>query len=198
MPLLPLGAALLGLTRLSDDSVVHFNRWHDFNDAAIFTEPKTVPDTEQLSVFLDVVFGYCDGLIPIRSFVDKGQGFDGKPHNIWIEADCSAAAKLATFAAWAAREGAAVYVVPGTVAEPGEARAADVQQMQTIVVDLDAGKIDAKLAHLQHHLGSPTLVVESGGRIPTGSISCMSGGGCRSPPRARTSSGSVICVTPSR
>ena len=144
----------------------HFNPWRDFNDAAILAGPEI--DTEQLGVFLDVVFGYCDGLIPIRGFVDKGQGFDGKPHNIWIEADCSATARLATFVAWAAREGAAVYVLPGTVGEPGQARAADVRQMQTIVVDLDAGKVNAKLAHLQRHLGTPTLIVESGGRTPEG------------------------------
>lgn len=153
---------------MSDDNIIHFNPWRDFNDAAILAEPEIDPDTEQLGIFLDVVFGYCDGLIPIRGFVDKGQGFDGKPHNVWIDADTSAPEKLATFAAWAAREGAAVYVVPGTVAEPGQARAAEIRQMQTIVVDLDAGRIDAKLAHLERHLGTPTLVVESGGRTADG------------------------------
>ena len=28
---------------------------------------------------MQVVFGYCDGLIPVRSFIDKGQGIDGRP-----------------------------------------------------------------------------------------------------------------------
>ena len=42
--------------------------------------------------------------------------------------------------------------------------------MQAIVVDLDAGDIIAKLAHLVHHLGTPTLVVESGGRTPEGGL----------------------------
>ena len=105
------------------ENILHFNPWRDFNDAApqvdVFGDE---PDPEQIAQFLDVVFGYCDGLIPVRGFIDKGQGFDGRPHNIWIEADAATPEKLATFATWASREGAAVYVIPGTVAEPGQAK----------------------------------------------------------------------------
>ncbi|MBX9751041.1 MAG: AAA family ATPase [Roseococcus sp.] len=126
------------------------------------------PDIEQIAAFLDVVFGYCDGLIPVRGFVDQGQGLDTKPHNIWVPADRHAAASLSVYATWAAREGSAVYVIPGTVAEHGQARAEHVLQMQTLVVDLDTGDIAAKLAHLVHHLGVPTLLVESGGRTAEG------------------------------
>ena len=126
------------------------------------------PNIEPIATFLDVVFGYCDGLIPVRGFVDQGQGLDTKPHNIWVPADRHAAASLSAYATWAAREGSAVYVIPGTVAEQGQARAEHVLQMQTVVVDLDAGDIAAKLAHLVHHLGPPTLLVESGGRTPEG------------------------------
>ena len=39
-------------------------------------------------------------MIPVRGFVDKGQGRDGKPNNIWIEADSAAFDKLTTFATW--------------------------------------------------------------------------------------------------
>ncbi|MBD3763106.1 MAG: AAA family ATPase, partial [Rhizorhabdus sp.] len=169
MPVLPLGRALLGTVHMSDDNIIHFNPWRDFNDAAPLDDPFAVePDADQIARFVDVVFGYSDGLIPVRGFVDKGQGKDGRPHNIWIEADTTAPEKLATFAGWAAREGAAVYVIPGTVAETGQARAADVLQMQSLVVDLDSGDIPAKLDHLVHHLGRPTLIVESGGRTPEG------------------------------
>jgi len=154
---------------LSDDNIIHFNPWNDFNDAAPLDDPFGVePDAAQITTFLDVVFGYCEGLIPVRGFVDKGQGKDGKPHNIWIDADDTAPEKLATFANWAAREGAAVYVIPGTVTEPGQAKSADVLQMQAIIVDLDAGDIPAKLEHLVRHLGRPTLIIESGGRTPDG------------------------------
>ncbi|MEC3862366.1 AAA family ATPase [Mesobacterium sp. TK19101] len=160
---------------MSDDSIIHFNPWTDFNDAALARQDASLddpfgvePDAAQIKTFLDVVFGYCEGLIPVRGFVDKGQGKDGKPHNIWIDADNTAPEKLATFANWATREGAAVYVIPGTVAEPGQAKSADVLQMQAIIVDLDAGDIPAKLDHLITHLGQPTMIVESGGRTRVG------------------------------
>ncbi|WP_245903589.1 AAA family ATPase, partial [Humitalea rosea] len=129
---------------------------------------RTAVDLAAIAIFLDVVFGYCDGLIPVRGFVDQGQGLDTKPHNIWIPADSNAPELLATYATWATREGSAVYVIPGTVAEHGQARAEHVLQMQTLVVDLDTGDIDAKVAHLVHHLGAPTLLVESGGRTAEG------------------------------
>ncbi len=113
-----------------------------------------------------------DNLIPVRSSIDKGQGFDGRPHNIWIEADQAVADKMATFATWAWREGAAVYVIPGTVAAKGQARAAEILQMQTVVVDIDTGDIAARRAHLERHLGPPTMVVESGGVTADGQRKC--------------------------
>ncbi|WP_082688655.1 AAA family ATPase [Ruegeria marisrubri] len=164
-------------TNMRDDSttdqpgenLVHFNPWRDFNDAAPQIDPfGDEPDPEQIASFMEVVFGYCDGLIPVRSFIDKGQGIDGRPHNIWIAADETAPEKMATFAGWAAREGAAVYVIPGTVTESGRAKAADVAQMQAVVVDIDSGDIAARRAHLERHLGPPTMVVESGGITPEG------------------------------
>ncbi|MCH2078774.1 MAG: helicase RepA family protein [Rhodobacteraceae bacterium] len=155
------------------ENIVHFNPWRDFNDAApqidVFGDE---PDPEQIAQFMQVVFGYCDGLIPVRSFIDKGQGIDGRPHNIWLEADQAAPEKMATFATWASREGAAVYVIPGTVAASGQAKAAEILQMQTVVVDLDTGDIAAKRAHLERHLGVPTMVVESGGVTPEGQRKC--------------------------
>ena len=155
------------------ENIVHFNPWRDFNDAVsqvdVFGDE---PDPAQIAQFMGVVFGYCDGLIPVRSFIDKGQGIDGRPHNIWIEADQATPDKMATFATWAWREGAAVYVIPGTVAAPGQAKAAEILQMQAVVVDIDTGDIAAKRAHLERHLGQPTMVVESGGVTPEGQRKC--------------------------
>ncbi len=151
------------------ENLIHFNPWRDFNDAAPMPDVfGDEPDPEQIAQFMEVVFGYCDGLIPVRSFIDKGQGIDGRPHNIWIQATENTTDKMATFANWAAREGAAVYVIPGTVAASGQAKAADILQMQTVVVDIDTGDIAAKRAHLERHLGPPTMVVESGGITPEG------------------------------
>lgn len=155
------------------ENLIHFNPWRDFNDAVsqvdVFGDE---PDPEQIAQFMDVVFGYSDGLIPVRSFIDMGQGKEGRPHNIWIDADATAPGKLATFATWASREGAAVYVIPGTVAAPGQAKAAEILQMQAVVVDIDNGDIAAKRAHLERHLGQPTMVVESGGITPEGQRKC--------------------------
>ncbi|ARC38609.1 hypothetical protein A6J80_16775 [Paracoccus yeei] len=154
---------------MSDDKIIHFSPWQDFNDAPAAEDPFGVePDPVQIATFLDVVFGWCEGQIPVRGFVDMGQGKEGRPHNVWIDADATASGKLATFANWAWREGAAVYVIPGTVAGAGQAKAAEVLQMQALVVDLDAGDIPAKLAHLLRHLGQPTLIIESGGRTSEG------------------------------
>ena len=160
-------------TKSSDAEILHFNPWRDFNDAApqvdVFGDE---PDPEQIARFMQVVFGYCEGLIPVRSFIDKGQGIDGRPHNIWLEADEGAPGKMTTFANWASREGAAVYVIPGTVAEPGQAKSADVLRMQALVVDLDTGDIAAKRAHLEAHLGAPAMVVQSGGITAEGQQKC--------------------------
>lgn len=154
---------------MSEDNIIHFSPWQDFNDAPQAEDPFGVePEPVQIAIFLDVVFGWCEGQIPVRGFVDMGQGKEGRPHNIWIDADAAAPAKLATFANWAWREGAAVYVIPGSVAAAGQAKSADVLQMQALVVDLDAGDIPAKLDHLLHHLGPPTLIIESGGRTAQG------------------------------
>ena len=154
---------------MSDDKIIHFSPWQDFNDAPATQDPFGVePDPFQIATFLDVVFGWCEGQIPVRGFVDMGQGKEGRPHNVWMDADATAPGKLATFANWACREGAAVYVIPGTVAGAGQAKAAEVLQMQALVVDLDAGDIPAKLAHLLRHLGQPTLIIESGGQTSEG------------------------------
>ena len=78
--------------------VIHFNPWRDFNDAPLQEDPFGVePDAAQLSVFLDVVFGYCEGWAPLRGFVDKGQGIAGRPHNVWIEVDGSLLEKAVSF-----------------------------------------------------------------------------------------------------
>jgi len=57
---------------MTDESIIHFNPWRDFNDAAPAPDAFGIePDPAQIARFLYVVFGYCDGLIPVRGFVDK-------------------------------------------------------------------------------------------------------------------------------
>ena len=75
--------------------------WTDFNDAVSALEDRlpsegqsiatpAAPDLEQIKSFLAVAFSYCEGLIPVRGFVDQGQGLTTRPHNIWIPADAAA------------------------------------------------------------------------------------------------------------
>lgn len=148
-------------------------QWLDFNDANPQPEEPTnfvalTPDPEAVAAYFDMVFGYCDGMIPLRGLTDPGQGLANRPHHIWIEADEQAVSKAVTFAQWAANNGAAFYVIPGTVVQRGQARADEVVQIQTVLVDLDAGDVEAKLAHLALHLGDPTAIIESGGVTPEG------------------------------
>ena len=62
---------------MTDDTIIHFNPWRDFNDAAVTDDPFGIePDPGQIATFLDVVFGWCDGLIPVRGFVDTAYWLD--------------------------------------------------------------------------------------------------------------------------
>ena len=120
------------------------------------------PDHAMIARFADVVFGYCDGLAPIRALAEKGAP-DAPSHTPFLAADGELAAKLALQADWAAGAGMALFVVPGTVLSAADARAESVVQTEVVLVDLDNGDITAKRDHLIQHLGAPTLEVASGG-----------------------------------
>ena len=124
--------------------------------------PPVTPDQAMIAAYAEVVFGYCDGWVPVRALPEKGTAGQ-PPHTPFIEADADIAAKLAVQAAWASGSGMALFVVPGTVAAPGEAKAEDVVQTQVVLVDLDHGDIAGKRDHLVQHLGPATLEVASGG-----------------------------------
>lgn len=119
-------------------------------------------DAQALATHMDVLFGYCDGHIPLRAFPEKGNG-GGRPHLEWIPCDGAMADAAARFCDTASVSGLAAYVIPGTVEQPGAASARDIRQMQTVLVDLDDGDIEAKCRFLSEHIGTPTLIVESGG-----------------------------------
>ena len=138
MPLLRLEGTVLGMTVRSDTSAP--------DDVA--------PDPAMIALYADVVFGYCEGWVPVRALAEKGAA-DAPPHTPFIEADAELAARLALQAAWAADAGMALFVVPGTVAAPGEARAEHVAQTQVVLVDLDHGDIGAKRDASRPHLGMP-------------------------------------------
>ena len=56
MPLLLARRAVLGVIRMSDDNVIQFNAWRDFNDAAPQIDPfGDEPDPVQIAQFMQVV-----------------------------------------------------------------------------------------------------------------------------------------------
>jgi P4 family phage/plasmid primase-like protien len=146
MPLLRLEREVLGMT-----------------DAPLNTPDTTpVPDRDMIATYASAVFGYCEHLVPVRALAEKGAA-DAPPHTPFLPADNTLAEMLARQADWAASAGMALFVVPGTVGNPGDARAEHILQTQVVLVDLDHGDIAAKRAHLERHVGRPTLVVASGG-----------------------------------
>ena len=132
------------------------------------TDPVPVaPDAVAIATFAEIVFGYCEGFVPVRALAEKGAA-DRPPHTPFLVADADLASRLAIQADWATETGMALYVVPGTVASPGEARAEHIVQTQVVLVDLDHGDIATKRDHLVQHLGGPTLDIASGGVTPKG------------------------------
>ena len=145
--------------------------------AAEMQPPSPVaPDAAMVAAFAEMVFGYCDGWVAVRALAEKG-GPDRAPHTPFMAADRELPAKLVVQAHWAAGAGMALYVIPGAVAAPGEARAEHVVQMQAVLVDLDHGDIGAKREHLRAASGTPSLEVASGGITKRASASSISIGG---------------------
>jgi len=132
------------------------------SDSSVEPVAAVAPDPAMIATYTDVVFGYCDHLAPIRALAEKGSA-DAPPHTPFLPTEDDLAGRLAQQADWAASAGMALFVVPGTVAAPVDARAEHIVQTQVVLVDLDHGDIDAKRAHLERHLGKATLVVASGG-----------------------------------
>lgn len=121
------------------------------------------PSLEDIKIFSHVVFGWSSGLIPCRSFPEKGTNRSTAPHNIWIEANDDMAINIYEFAMIASRANAGCYVIPGTVRKHGQASSHNIMQMQTLLIDIDNGDTEEKLRILRQSIGEPTLVVESGG-----------------------------------
>ena len=138
MPLLRVESAVLVMTTCSD-----------------MPQPNRIlPDRAMVARFADVVFGYCDGLAPIRALAEKGAP-DAPSHTPFLAADGELAAKLALQADWAESAGMALFVVPGTVLSAADARAESVVQTQVVLVDLDNGDIGAKRDHPAPDAGGP-------------------------------------------
>lgn len=127
--------------------------------------PPTI-DENAIRIYCEVVFGYLEGLAPLRFLSETGTP-NRKPYVEFPDAQ-DAATRLIVTAARAADTHRAVYVVPGTVGAPGSARSEDILQTGVVLVDLDAGDIGTARDHLVRHLGKPSLEVASGGVTAAG------------------------------
>lgn len=125
-----------------------------------------VVEPQSIRTYCDVLFGYLDGFVPIRLLSESGTP-NQKPR-LEFPNTAVAADRLNALATEAAERQRGVFVVPGTVASPGSAKARDVVQTGVILVDLDHGDISAKFDHLVRHLGLPSLEVASGGTTDDG------------------------------
>lgn len=123
--------------------------------------PNSTIDATALARSAEVLFGYLDGIVPVRMLTETGTA--QKPPKLEFHSVDTLANALARLAPIAARQGRGLYVVPGTVAVAGSAKAEDVVETGVLLIDIDAGDIAVKRAHLEQHIGQPSMIVASGG-----------------------------------
>lgn len=119
-------------------------------------------NAQQLAAYLDLLFSGCSRFVALRAISEKGNDAV-KPYLRWVACGDDLHISVLRFCEQASAKGLAYYVIPGTVAERGKAGATDIQQMQCVLVDIDDGDVEAKRLFLCEHIGTPSLVVESGG-----------------------------------
>ncbi|MDZ4087168.1 MAG: hypothetical protein U1E69_10245 [Tabrizicola sp.] len=118
-------------------------------------------DFEAINTYCEALFGYLDGYAPLRLIGEKGTPNSKASQEFHHPEDI--AKKIARIAPQAAARQEAVYVVPCTVAQPGRAKEQDIVATGVLVIDIDNGDTDAKRDHLIRYLGTPTMIVASGG-----------------------------------
>jgi len=123
-------------------------------------------DTGMITTFVEMVFGYLDGQVPVRLLAETGT--PSQPPKAFTSPCSSLAQDLIAPAGSAGRASRAVYVVPGTVRPGSSGKADDIRSTGVALVDLDDGDIAQKRAHLEHHLGQASMAVASGGYTKDG------------------------------
>ena len=134
---------------------------------AVRLADEAAVDPETIGRFTQVLFDGLSGFVDVRLLTEKGTP-QQPPQCHSLAIDDRLATALARYAANAADLGRACFVVPATTQGRGRARATNVTATAVIIVDLDDGDIEAKRAHLVEHIGTPALVVASGGVTETG------------------------------
>jgi hypothetical protein len=126
------------------------------------------PDHSAIRSYLDMVFGYSEGTVAVRRFVEKGDKRDVTPHTPFFTVGNDLAGRIGYEADVAANLGLALYVIPCTTRGHGCATANDMVGTEAIIADLDCGDVAAKYDHLITHFVRPSMEVFSGGIEPDG------------------------------
>ena len=128
------------------------------------------PCAETIAIYHAMVFRDCEGFIALRSYPDskaEKQKHKKASKLQWIKNDDHAIDRMVAFAKEANEAYWSCFCIPGTVLE-GKAGAPDVLQMQTVLIDIDDGDCEAKLAYVIEKIGHPSMIVESGGMTEHG------------------------------
>lgn len=142
------------------------------------TSSLALVDEESIRDYLDILFSSVHWRAPhfvcIRGIGEKGTPQEGKhQEDLWAQPGLFEFPdeQLGDMALRAARAWAqhhvASFIVPAVLKE-ARGRSEAVELFTAVVVDLDSGDTSAKGAWLQQHVGTPTMVVASGGTTDAG------------------------------
>ena len=123
-------------------------------------------DLDTIRTYCGVLFGYLEGYVPVRFIGEKGTTKKGVASHYYKSAEL--AAQLCKAALQAAASHEAVYVVPCTVSQTKSAKEQDIVATGVLLVDIDEGETDIKRDHLVRYLGTPSMIVASGGYRESG------------------------------
>tara|TARA_Y100000813_G_scaffold197992_1_gene184630 strand:+ start:4015 stop:6249 length:2235 start_codon:yes stop_codon:yes gene_type:complete len=130
--------------------------------------PATKIDRETIETYLKTVYGYCEGYVPIRMFMEKGVigGTNNFQQLHWIPLTNLKLMieQVKPLVERGRNFKMGVYVIPGTVAERNQAKATDIINYPCFIIDIDSGDIEAAKNYIIEQLGQPTLEIYSGGK----------------------------------
>ena len=109
--------------------------------------PATKIDRETIETYLKTVYGYCEGYVPIRMFMEKGVigGTNNFQQLHWIPLTNLKLMieQVKPLVERGRNFKMGVYVIPGTVAERNQAKATDIIIYPCFIIDIDSGDIEA-------------------------------------------------------
>lgn len=132
------------------------------------TQNLGLVDEKQILQYLLCIFDKVDWngrrWLDIRGIGEKGTNQEGtfREERFLLPESPGSIEKVYEMARRYAQHHVAIFCVPAVLKEP-KGTSANVELFTNLLVDLDSGDTDAKLAHLETHLGPATMVVCSGG-----------------------------------